>query len=182
MISEKSRLVCSKTRRDLKVRSQQCIDDPGIERWDQMGMVILWRTSKVHVGLFGDALTQELGSRNRDRPIIAKYPPPELEVAPRYKLLVNTVYTIYTIQTASYCINSTLYACNIYCRGGYRNGLMSFSLQKEWMGDGWVTPALSLLWLLVRAPMSNVQWEGLKCLLIYDLLEFIYVQVHFKIV
>ena len=51
---------------------QKCIDDPRIERWDQMGMVILWRTFKVHVGLFGDALTQELGSRNQDRPKIAK--------------------------------------------------------------------------------------------------------------
>ena len=59
--------------RDLKVWSQKCIDDPRIERWDQMGMVILWRTSKVHVGLFGDALTQELGSRNQDQPIIAEY-------------------------------------------------------------------------------------------------------------
>ena len=41
-----------------------------------------------------------------------------MEVAPRYTkfTLINNVYTVYTIQTALHCLNSSMYAY-IYCEG-----------------------------------------------------------------
>ena len=66
--------------------------------------------------------------------------PSELEVAPRYKLLVNTVYTIHNLQTASYCLNSSLYACIYIVEEDierYRNGLMSFGSKKRECIDEW---------------------------------------------
>ena len=49
----------------------------------------------------------------------------------------NTVYTVYTLPTASHCLNSSMYAY-IYYQGRlkrYRNGLMGFC---KILGDGWM--------------------------------------------
>ena len=60
--------------------------------------------------------------------------PSGMEIAPRY-ILLYTVYTICTVQTALHCLNNSMYA-NISCWGRlerYWNGLMASEQNVGWV-------------------------------------------------